>query len=61
MLLAWFDFFTCVVHQEVTPDIYDIFKRSVWWDVYHCSVSSEKAHSRPYFCMQVNFIYILHL
>ncbi|GAU18400.1 hypothetical protein TSUD_202890 [Trifolium subterraneum] len=40
--------------HEVTPDIYDIFKRSTWWNVYHCSVSSEKAHSRPYFCMQLS-------
>ncbi|XP_058728123.1 uncharacterized protein LOC131599897 [Vicia villosa] len=40
-----------ICFQEVTPDIYDIFKRSSWWNVYHCSVSSEKAHSRPYFCM----------
>ncbi|KAK2412844.1 endonuclease/exonuclease/phosphatase family protein [Trifolium repens] len=43
-----------ICFQEVTSDIYDIFKRSVWWDVYHCSVSSEKAHSRPYFCMQLS-------
>ncbi|CAJ2649488.1 unnamed protein product [Trifolium pratense] len=43
-----------ICFQEVTPDIYDIFKRSAWWDVYHCSVSSEKAHSRPYFCMQLS-------
>ncbi|KAK2359042.1 hypothetical protein P8452_78035 [Trifolium repens] len=43
-----------ICFQEVTPDIYDIFKRSTWWDVYHCSVSSEKAHSRPYFCMQLS-------
>ncbi|XP_050892032.1 uncharacterized protein LOC127097578 isoform X3 [Lathyrus oleraceus] len=37
--------------KEVTPVIYDIFKGSYWWNVYHCSVSSEKAHSRSYFCM----------
>ncbi|CAL5199536.1 unnamed protein product [Lathyrus oleraceus] len=40
-----------ICFQEVTPDIYDIFKRSSWWNVYHCSVSSDKAHSRSYFCM----------
>ncbi|CAJ1941366.1 unnamed protein product [Sphenostylis stenocarpa] len=40
-----------VCFQEVTPNIYDIFKQSTWWSGYHCSVSSEIAYSRPYFCM----------
>ncbi|XP_061345514.1 uncharacterized protein LOC133291292 isoform X1 [Gastrolobium bilobum] len=40
-----------ICFQEVTPNIYDIFKNSNWWNVYHCSVSSEMAYSRPYFCM----------
>ncbi|KAJ1405574.1 Endonuclease/exonuclease/phosphatase [Sesbania bispinosa] len=40
-----------ICFQEVTPNIYDIFKQSTWWSVYHCSVSSEMAYSRPYFCM----------
>lgn len=41
--------------QEVTPNIYDIFCHSSWWKVYHCSVSTEMANSRPYFCMLVIF------
>ncbi|XP_020227609.1 uncharacterized protein LOC109808858 [Cajanus cajan] len=40
-----------ICFQEVTPNIYDIFKQSTWWGVYRCSVSSEMAYSRPYFCM----------
>ncbi|KAL5182392.1 Tyrosyl-DNA phosphodiesterase 2 [Glycine soja] len=40
-----------ICFQEVTPNIYDIFKGSAWWSVYCCSVSSEMAYSRPYFCM----------
>ncbi|KAL9277960.1 hypothetical protein ACSQ67_024789 [Phaseolus vulgaris] len=40
-----------ICFQEVTPNIYDIFKQSTWWSVYRCSVSSEMAYSRPYFCM----------
>ncbi|KAL2339200.1 hypothetical protein Fmac_013646 [Flemingia macrophylla] len=40
-----------ICFQEVTPNIYDIFKQSTWWGVYRSSVSSEIAYSRPYFCM----------
>ncbi|KAK7264463.1 hypothetical protein RJT34_32072 [Clitoria ternatea] len=40
-----------ICFQEVTPNIYDIFKQSTWWNGYRCSVSSEMAYSRPYFCM----------
>ncbi|XP_011046949.1 PREDICTED: tyrosyl-DNA phosphodiesterase 2 isoform X9 [Populus euphratica] len=40
--------------QEVTPDIYDIFQQSSWWKAYQCSVSSEIASSRGYFCMQLS-------
>ncbi|XP_011046945.1 PREDICTED: uncharacterized protein LOC105141426 isoform X6 [Populus euphratica] len=40
--------------QEVIPDIYDIFQRSSWWKAYQCSVSSEIASSRGYFCMQLS-------
>ncbi|KAK7348441.1 hypothetical protein VNO80_22998 [Phaseolus coccineus] len=40
-----------ICFQEVTPNIYDIFKQCTWWSVYRCSVSSEMAYSRPYFCM----------
>lgn len=39
--------------QEVTPDIYAIFQRSNWWKSYKCSLSFEKAITRPYFCMQL--------
>ncbi|KAF3788358.1 Tyrosyl-DNA phosphodiesterase 2 [Nymphaea thermarum] len=40
--------------QEVTPDIYEIFKKSSWWNAYHCSVSDRLASVRPYFCMQLS-------
>ncbi|KAJ8761821.1 hypothetical protein K2173_004670 [Erythroxylum novogranatense] len=40
--------------QEVTPNIYDIFRQSGWWEVYGCSVSKDVADSRPYFCMQLS-------
>ncbi|XP_073264817.1 uncharacterized protein [Populus alba] len=40
--------------QEVIPDIYDIFQQSSWWKAYQCSVSSEIASSRGYFCMQLS-------
>lgn len=42
--------------QEVTPNIYDIFQQSSWWKIYNCSVSSQMALLRPYFCMQVVYI-----
>ncbi|XVE87766.1 hypothetical protein DITRI_Ditri19aG0014100 [Diplodiscus trichospermus] len=42
-----------ICFQEVTPNIYDIFRRSNWWKVYRCSVSDEMADSRAYFCMQL--------
>lgn len=41
--------------QEVTPNIYDVFRQSSWWKVYRCSVSNEIVNSRPYFCMLVRF------
>lgn len=40
-----------ICFQEVTPDIYEIFRQSSWWKVYRCSVSNEMANSSPYFCM----------
>ncbi|XP_030456899.2 uncharacterized protein LOC115677827 [Syzygium oleosum] len=40
-----------ICFQEVTPNIYDIFRLSSWWKLYHCSVSSDAANLRPYFCM----------
>lgn len=51
--LCGFVYFGPLLPQEVTPNIYDIFKGSAWWSVYCCSVSSEMAYSRPYFCMLV--------
>ena len=52
--LCGFVYFGPLLPQEVTPNIYDIFKRSTWWSGYRCSVSSELDYSRPYFCMVVN-------
>ncbi|KAK3433448.1 hypothetical protein EUGRSUZ_D01342 [Eucalyptus grandis] len=43
-----------ICFQEVTPDIYDIFQLSSWWKLYHCSVSSDAANLRPYFCMMLS-------
>ncbi|KAK3021720.1 hypothetical protein RJ639_046066 [Escallonia herrerae] len=43
-----------ICFQEVTPNIYNIFEKSRWWNVYECSVSSKKAFTRPYFCMQLS-------
>ncbi|KAK1364803.1 Tyrosyl-DNA phosphodiesterase 2 [Heracleum sosnowskyi] len=40
--------------QEVTPNIYDIFQQSSWWKLYKCSVSSDIAFTRAYFCMQLS-------
>ncbi|KAI3823864.1 hypothetical protein L1987_05309 [Smallanthus sonchifolius] len=40
--------------QEVTPDIYSILQRSSWWKLYQCSLSFDKAITRPYFCMQLS-------
>ncbi|KAL5840419.1 hypothetical protein ACOSQ3_013091 [Xanthoceras sorbifolium] len=43
-----------ICFQEVTRNIYDIFKQSNWWDKYNCSVSDEMACTRRYFCMQLS-------
>nr|XP_043622110.1 tyrosyl-DNA phosphodiesterase 2 [Erigeron canadensis] len=40
--------------QEVTPDIYAILQRSNWWKSYKCSLSSDKAVTRPYYCIQLS-------
>ncbi|KAL8198162.1 hypothetical protein R6Q57_029970 [Mikania cordata] len=40
--------------QEVTPDIYAILQKANWWKSYKCSLSFDKAISRPYFCMQLS-------
>lgn len=47
----------CFNLQEVTPNIYDIFRLSSWWKLYNCSVSSDAANLRPYFCMLVRARY----
>ncbi|BBH00725.1 endonuclease/exonuclease/phosphatase family protein [Prunus dulcis] len=43
-----------ICFQEVTPNIYDIFRQSGWWKMYQSSVSNQMADSRPYFCMQLS-------
>ncbi|KAK1422590.1 hypothetical protein QVD17_17875 [Tagetes erecta] len=43
-----------ICFQEVTPDIYAILQRSSWWKSYKCSLSYDKARTRPYFCMQLS-------
>ncbi|XP_068656611.1 uncharacterized protein [Aristolochia californica] len=40
--------------QEVTPNIFDIFRQSNWWRMYNCSVSDAMAAMRPYFCMMLS-------
>ncbi|KAF2304928.1 hypothetical protein GH714_000516 [Hevea brasiliensis] len=42
-----------ICFQEVTPNIYDIFRQSSWWKAYQCSVANEMAYLRRYFCMQL--------
>ncbi|KAF8018192.1 hypothetical protein BT93_H3173 [Corymbia citriodora subsp. variegata] len=32
-----------ICFQDVTPNIYDIFWLSIWWKLYHCSVSGDAA------------------
>nr|POF25246.1 tyrosyl-dna phosphodiesterase 2 [Quercus suber] len=43
-----------ICFQEVTLDMYDIFKVSSWWNTYNCSVSHQMASTRRYFCMQLS-------
>ncbi|KAI0504404.1 hypothetical protein KFK09_015356 [Dendrobium nobile] len=43
-----------ICFQEVTPNIYDIFRSSKWWKSYRCSVSQDMIAERPYFCMQMS-------
>ncbi|XP_002962993.2 uncharacterized protein LOC9661184 [Selaginella moellendorffii] len=43
-----------ICFQEVTTSIYAIFQRSNWWSGYRCSVSSELAAKRAYFCLQLS-------
>ncbi|KAL6200951.1 hypothetical protein ACLB2K_024666 [Fragaria x ananassa] len=43
-----------ICFQEVTPDIYDIFRQSNWWKMYQCSIPNQMEISQPYFCMQLS-------
>lgn len=43
-----------ICFQEVTPNIYDIFKNYSWWKLYRCSVSSEEIDSLAYFVIQLS-------
>ncbi|KAK3150050.1 hypothetical protein QOZ80_3AG0227120 [Eleusine coracana subsp. coracana] len=43
-----------ICFQEVTPNIYLLFKKSDWWEGYKCSLSHEKAMSGSYYCMQMS-------
>ncbi|GAA0160005.1 hypothetical protein LIER_16660 [Lithospermum erythrorhizon] len=43
-----------ICFQEVTSDIYDIFKGTSWWKTYSCSVPRDKASTSAYFCMQLS-------
>ncbi|CAL4934440.1 unnamed protein product [Urochloa decumbens] len=40
--------------QEVTPNIYRLFKKSDWWQSYKCSLSHDEAMEKPYYCMQMS-------
>ncbi|MQM15774.1 hypothetical protein Taro_048725 [Colocasia esculenta] len=43
-----------ICFQEVTPEIYEIFENSNWWEAYSSSVPPEGAYKRKYFCMQLS-------
>ncbi|XP_026461100.1 uncharacterized protein LOC113362817 isoform X3 [Papaver somniferum] len=41
--------------QEVTQEMYHIFKQSTWWwKAYRCSASYDFENVKPYFCMQLS-------
>ncbi|CAM8996355.1 unnamed protein product [Rhodiola kirilowii] len=40
--------------QEVTPDIYELFRSHKWWKGYSCSLTDSEAQLRGYFCMQLS-------
>lgn len=40
--------------QEVTPNIYSIFRAADWWRHYTCSLSPAEAATKPYFVMQLS-------
>jgi tyrosyl-DNA phosphodiesterase 2 len=39
--------------QEVTPEIYQLFEKSDWWNSYKCSLPHKEATGKAYYCMQV--------
>uniref|UniRef100_A0A803RCG2 RanBP2-type domain-containing protein n=1 Tax=Cannabis sativa TaxID=3483 RepID=A0A803RCG2_CANSA len=43
-----------ICFQEVTPNIYNIFKQSNWWRMYNCSGTNQMAFPGSYFCIQVH-------
>ncbi|XP_072951858.1 uncharacterized protein [Typha angustifolia] len=40
-----------IFFQEITPEIYTIFRCCEWWDSYKCSISPNEATKRKYFPM----------
>lgn len=47
-----------ICFQEVTPNIYNIFQKSSWWNGYYCSVTNDMADTRAYFCMQLSKVQV---
>ncbi|KAG8066686.1 hypothetical protein GUJ93_ZPchr0004g39674 [Zizania palustris] len=43
-----------ICFQEVTPYIYQLLKKSDWWQEYECLLPHEIAMWRPYYCMQMS-------
>uniref|UniRef100_A0ACD5Y6Z2 Uncharacterized protein n=1 Tax=Avena sativa TaxID=4498 RepID=A0ACD5Y6Z2_AVESA len=43
-----------ICFQEITPYIYQLLQISNWWQEYKCSLSSEEAMRRHYYCMQLS-------
>ncbi|XP_072952063.1 uncharacterized protein [Typha angustifolia] len=40
-----------VFFQEITPEIYKIFRSFKWWKSYNCSISPDEAETKKYFPM----------
>ncbi|XP_072951499.1 uncharacterized protein [Typha angustifolia] len=40
-----------VFFQEITPEIYEIFRSFKWWKLYNCSISPDEAETKKYFPM----------
>ncbi|KAF6168195.1 hypothetical protein GIB67_011580 [Kingdonia uniflora] len=44
-----------ICFQEVTPNIYMLFQKSSWWNLYRCSLSNQMVNAKMgYFCMQLS-------